>query len=83
MRKVVPLASAEIDSEWVEKRDLVSDHSEICKFCGSDDPKYKDLKAILRRYLDEINNEAAVAVESRLKHRAEAIVAVLQFQPYE
>lgn len=62
---VVPLASAEINSEWAEIRDLSSNHRDICKFRGPDDPKYKDLKITLKRFLDEIRLEPAVVVDSR------------------
>jgi hypothetical protein len=76
---VVPLASAEIVNEWAENRDLIADHVDICKFRGPDDPKYKDLKAILRRYFDEIASEAAVIADGNDTVSDEAAVAVSSF----
>jgi hypothetical protein len=61
----VPLASAEISSEWAEIRDLKANHRDICKFQGPDDPKYKDLRITLKRLLDELPFEPGVVVESR------------------
>ena len=55
---MVPLTSAEIVNKWAENSTLDADHRAICKFGGPDDPKYKDLKASLKRYINEINYES-------------------------
>ncbi|PGH19131.1 hypothetical protein AJ80_04209 [Polytolypa hystricis UAMH7299] len=46
--KVVPLASAEISSQWAENRSMVANHTDICKFESEEDAKYQDLKAVLK-----------------------------------
>ncbi|KAI0097934.1 hypothetical protein GGR51DRAFT_566116 [Nemania sp. FL0031] len=54
-RLVVPLASAEIANKWADDRTLDADHKDICKFSGPNDEKYEDLKAVIKRCLDEIS----------------------------
>jgi hypothetical protein len=52
--KVVPLASASIDSEWASDLVLDGNHLTICKFGGPDDPKYKDLRNTMQEFVKEI-----------------------------